>query len=285
MRRRLDRSPHPCAPARNRSLRRRDVQHVDCARRSRARCAPAARSTCSAAISSRQTGCEEGSPGTRRGLRSFRRGLVLGVERGTAADLPAGSPRRPSSSATSSEPVDEPMNTLMPGAAGQPLQLGQSRRVVVRAADVEGEIAMHAAVGAARSCRPASRASSSADWCWASRTRRSRRPSRPRAIRSRGLPCASSPGSRKCTWVSMTPGRNMQARCSRSPCPPKPRQVINGHGPARKRVSAVAPRLVVDHDAALEDQIVRIGHAGTASKARAPPTALSEFRREFWKRL
>ena len=42
------------------------------------------------------------------------------------------------------------------------------------------------------------------------------------------------------------------------------RQVANGHEPPRADAQIARPlAVVVDHDAALEDQIVRIGHAGT----------------------
>ena len=40
------------------------------------------------------------------------------------------------------------------------------------------------------------------------------------------------------------------------------RQIINGHEPSRANAQIARPlAVVVDHDAALEDQIVRIGHA------------------------
>ena len=39
-------------------------------------------------------------------------------------------PRKPASSATSNEPVDEPMKTLMPATTGKPLELGQIFGVV-----------------------------------------------------------------------------------------------------------------------------------------------------------
>ena len=56
--------------------------------------------------------------------------------------------RTPSSSSTSSEPVDEPMNTLMPAQPGRRSSRGKLVGVLARAADEEGEIAMHAVVRA-----------------------------------------------------------------------------------------------------------------------------------------
>ena len=44
--------------------------------------------------------------------------------------------------------MDEPMNTLMPAARRQALQLRHVLGVLVRAADPEGEVAMHAVVAA-----------------------------------------------------------------------------------------------------------------------------------------
>ena len=52
--------------------------------------------------------------------------------------------RTPSSSSISSEPVDEPMNTLTPAGARQPFELAELVGVLARGADIEGEVAMHA---------------------------------------------------------------------------------------------------------------------------------------------
>ena len=74
--------------------------------------------------------------------------FVLGMERGAAADrLEHGA--TPSSSSTSSEPVEEPMNTLTPAARRAAFRARRVRAVFSRvAADIEGEIAMHAVVAA-----------------------------------------------------------------------------------------------------------------------------------------
>ena len=71
----------------------------------------------SAAVASRQTGCERGSPSTRRFMRSRRR--YSSSEWKAARRLIAFSTARtPSSSSIKSEPVDEPMNTLTPQTPG-----------------------------------------------------------------------------------------------------------------------------------------------------------------------
>ena len=44
--------------------------------------------------------------------------------------------------------MDEPMNTLMPAAPGRRSSSGTSLGILVRAADPEGEVAMHAVMAA-----------------------------------------------------------------------------------------------------------------------------------------
>ena len=115
----------------------------------------------SAAISSRQTGCEAGSP--ERARACARRGaprLRCGKRRGGASS--SGSPARPRRQATRRLPVEEPMNTLIPDRAGQALEFGKVGDVVVRPADPEGVVAMHAPLRARRACRRAPRRWSSA---------------------------------------------------------------------------------------------------------------------------
>ena len=56
--------------------------------------------------------------------------------------------RRLSSSSTSSEPVDEPMNTFTPAHPGRRSSSGEVGGVLARAADEEREIAVHAVGGA-----------------------------------------------------------------------------------------------------------------------------------------
>ena len=99
----------------------------------------------------------------------------------------------PSSSATSSEPVEEPMNTLTPAQPGSFSSSGGRRHC--RACRRHRRRGRNA-------CGPCARASLSSKrlardgrsgWCWASRRRRSRRPSPRRASRSRDLPCARRP--------------------------------------------------------------------------------------------
>ncbi len=59
---------------------------------------------------------------------------------------------------------------LHAGTSGQALELGQLLGVLARAAHEEGEIAVHAVMGARRPCRQAPRRWWSTDWCSASRT-------------------------------------------------------------------------------------------------------------------
>ena len=118
-----------------------------CGRGPRARCAPAARCSASAAISSRQTGCEDGSPSTRSPRRSRSRNSssewkaarrrVFLQDRGDALVV-----------------LDQQVagrrahEHLDAGRARQPLQFADIAGILARAADPEGEVAMHAAGGA-----------------------------------------------------------------------------------------------------------------------------------------
>ena len=78
----------------------------------------------------------------------------------------------PSSSSTRRSPVDEPMNTLMPAQPGSRSSSPQIVGIVARAADVEGEIAMHAVGGAAHLVGERFRRDGQRAWCWAFRRRR-----------------------------------------------------------------------------------------------------------------
>ena len=73
--------------------------------------------------------------------------FVLGMERRAAADRLEHA-RTPSSSSISSEPVEEPMNTLTAAGARQPLEFAEVVGVLARGADIEGKVAMHAVVRA-----------------------------------------------------------------------------------------------------------------------------------------
>ena len=72
----------------------------------------------SAAVSSRQTGMRRRIAVDAQADALAQARLVLGMDRDAAAGVATGSARRPSSSATSRSPVDEPMKTLMPAAPG-----------------------------------------------------------------------------------------------------------------------------------------------------------------------
>ena len=91
--------------------------------------------------------------------------------------------------------------------AGQPLELGNVGDIVVRAADPEGEVAMHAALGAARACRRAPpRVVVGGSVLGISNTAVTPPSAAAREPVSRSSLWAR-PGSRKCTWLSITPGR------------------------------------------------------------------------------
>ncbi len=70
-------------------------------------------------------------------------------------------------------------------------------------------------------CRPGPRGRWWWDWCWASRTRRPRRPARRRGEPVSRSSFHSMPGSRKWTWVSITPGMTVRPR-RRTPRRPRP---------------------------------------------------------------
>ena len=141
-----------------------------------------------AAISSRQIGMRGRIAGDAQALALDEARLVLAVEGGAAARrlqdrqhaLIVGDQQRAGRGAH---------EHLDPGRAGQALQLGDVGDVVVRAADPEGEIAMHPPVRARELVFERVGRRSSSDWCWAFRTRPSRRRARRRASRFRDLPC------------------------------------------------------------------------------------------------
>ena len=101
----------------------------------------------SATSAERQTGWERGSPSTRRTFAVAQHRLVLGMERGAAA--------------RAAEDVGDALivldqqragrgahEHLDAGGARQALQLGDIVGILVRAADPEGEVAMHAVMAA-----------------------------------------------------------------------------------------------------------------------------------------
>ncbi len=101
----------------------------------------------SAATSSRQTGCEEGSPATRSDGALAEARLVLRMHRHAAAEVLE-------DCAEALVVADEEIaggrthEHLDAGGAGQALKLADVGGVFLRAADEEGEVAMHAARGA-----------------------------------------------------------------------------------------------------------------------------------------
>ena len=213
-----------------------------------------------AAISSRQMGCERASPSIRRFLRSFRRGSSSAWN-AARRRMTLSTARRPASSATSSEPVDEPMNTLMPA---QPGSRSSSARCLVLSTVAPTKNAKSQCM---RCCpRLTLSASVSALTVSGSVLGISNTAVTP-PITADSEPLSRSslcvrPGSRKWTWVSITPGR----RCS-------PRQSITSAADARDKVAdrlktaaanaeiAHPLAVMVDDRAAFEDQIVGVSHA------------------------
>ena len=221
------------------------------------------RSQRSAAISSRQTGCERGSPATRSCLRSLSR--YSSSEWNEARRLIAlRMLRTPSSSSTSSEPVDEPMNTFTPAQPGRRSSSARSRGVLARAADEEREIAVHAVMARARPCRRAPRR-----WWWSGSvlgiSNTAVTPPMHRAPRAgtRGPPCGSGRARGNAPGVSITPGQDMQAAAVDHLARPRPatgRRCAAMRPPAMREI-AHALAVVVDDGAALEQEVVALGHS------------------------
>ena len=165
-------------------------------------------------------------------MRSLQPRLVLGVEGGAPPDGGEDARQR-------LLVVDQKIagggahEHLDAGGAGQTLELGKLVDIVARGADEEGEVAMHAPrrardlvgerLGARRrrACvfgisNTAVTPPSTAD----------------RLPVSRSSLC-SSPGSRKCTWVSITPGRICRPVASMvSPASPSPIEPISAMRPS-----------------------------------------------------
>ncbi len=116
---------------------------MDAGARAAARCATSRSVERSAAISSRQTGCEDGSPSTRRPSRSRSRIFVLGMKGGAAARVPQD---REHALVVLDQQVAgrRAHEHLDAGSTRQALELADVAGIVARAADPEGEVAMHA---------------------------------------------------------------------------------------------------------------------------------------------
>ena len=165
------RSRHPCGLRGRRSLRPSRCAARGCGR-ARARAIATSRSVeRSAAISSRQTGCDDGSPSTRRPKPLAQPVLVLGMKGGAAARVPED---REHALVVLDQQVAgrRAHEHLDAGSARQALQLADVAGILARAADPEGEVAMHAVRAAPDLVGKRSRRWWSADWCWASRRRR-----------------------------------------------------------------------------------------------------------------
>ncbi len=83
--------------------------------------------------------------------------FVLAVEGGAARDVAPGCAATPSSSSTSSSPVDEPMKTLTPAQPGSCSSSASSPTFSRVPPMIEGEIAIHAVAWRGGPCRQAPR--------------------------------------------------------------------------------------------------------------------------------
>ena len=121
------------------------------------------------------------------------------------------------------------------------------------------------ATSRAKPFRPAPRASWSADWCWAFRTRPSRRRARRPASRFRDLPCGSGRAR------GNEPGcRSRPAGCA-GPCNRRlARRWLDDRSPMAAMVSPITPTsrardaVLVDQHAAAQDQIVSVLRHGAS---------------------
>ncbi len=184
----------------------------------------------SAVVTSRHTWCELGSPGTRRGLRSSRRNSSSewkAARRVVFSRMAV----TPGSSATSSEPVDEPMNTLMPAEPGRRSSSGTWRAFSCVPPTQKAK-------SQCMRCRPSRTFSASVSAVVVSgfvfgisNTEVTPPSTAPREPVSRSSLWVR-PGSRKWTWLSMTPG---------STC--RPRQSIRWPADQRERspIATIAP--------------------------------------------
>ena len=139
----------------------------------------------------------------------------------------------PSSSATRRRPVEEPMNTLIPAAPGRRSSSGMIGDIVMRAADPEGEVAMHAALRPGELVGERLGAGRRADRCWAFRTRPSRRRAQPRASRSPGPPCERAP-ARENAPGNRSRREECEGRGSRCARPPRRRSKRRSRRSARR---------------------------------------------------
>ena len=148
---------------------------------------------------------------------------------------------------------------LDPRRARKALELGNVGDIVVRAADPEGEVAMHAAFGARDLVGERRRRSSSAGRCWAFRTPPSRRRARRRASRSPDPPCArarargNAPGCRSRRAERAARG----SRCARPPRRAQ-RSPIAAIRPSRTPTSRSPIAVLIDHGPVRQNAIERL---------------------------
>ena len=172
-----------------------------------------------------------------------------------------GSRATPSSSATSRSPVDEPMNTLMP-AHPAAARARRHRSAFSRVPPTQkAKSQCMRSRGRAASCRRAlPRVVVSGLVLGISKTAVTPPITAAREPVSRSSLC-SRPGSRKCTWVSMTPGRTWRPRQSMvSPALAASKVADRGDAAAAARRYRAACAVLIDDRAALEDQVVGRRH-------------------------
>ena len=167
----------------------------------------------------------------------------------------------PASSATRSEPVEDPMNTLTPAAPGRRSSSGISRRIIAPCRRPRRRNRNACGLSPALFYRRAPRRSWSRDRCWAFRRPRSLRRAQPRGSRSPGLPYGSRPARGNAPGVSITPGKIWRPVASIvSPAPAWKRSPISAIFPAVIPMSRALSPGMVDHNAALQDHVEILGH-------------------------
>ena len=246
-----------------------DVQHVDAlaglAREPISRCVHI-----SAASASRQTGCELRIALDPQVHALAQPVLVLGMERGAAAD-------RLEHVAHAVVVLDQQRagrrahEHLDAAGAGQPLELGELVGVLARA--------RRHRTRSRNACGDAPRATLSASAAalvvggsvlGISNTAVTPPSTAPREPVSRSSLWVR-PGSRKCTWLSITPGRTCRPRQSITSAGGRARQSpIAAIRPPRDAEIAHALAVLVDDRAALEDQVVAARHRCSTNSSLAP---------------
>ena len=144
--------------------------------------------------------------------------------------------------------------------AGQHFQFAEVLGVLARGTDIESEIAMHAVMAARDFVGEGIGRGRGGSVFGISNTAVTPPSTAPREPVSRSSLWVR-PGSRKCTWLSMTPGQQVQTLAVDGLARRGPRQVADRRELAGADAEiARALAVVVDDGAALEDQVVGVCH-------------------------